>query len=289
MANKAKIFVIYHINEEPIQSDIYTPIAVGPHKDSFPDSFLRDDIGENIADKNSYYNEMTAIYWVYKHIDEFKDIDYIGFTHYRRLFCFSHLDRSVYVKKNLDYEYIDIDNDRLERMFKDYDLIAPYPNRYKSVRRHYEKAHNKEDIDIITGLIKKFKPEYYKIANEYFLNQYEYSYNMFVFKKDDFIKYGDFVFTILEEFEKIKENIDRMYISERLTGVFISYLIEKGETVLKLPVLHIRKKSLKKSTEEVNNNFKKGTDNGFLYKCKSLLLYLMPRGVEQYLRRRKTK
>ena len=288
MASKTKIFVIYHLNETPIVSDVYQPICVGPNKDAFPSSFLRDDKGDNIADKNSYYNEMTAVYWVYKHIDEFKDIDYIGFSHYRRLFCFSHLNKSVYVKKNLNNEYIEIDNERLDRIFKDYDLITPYPNHYKSVRRHYEKSHNKIDIDIITHLIKQHKPEYYKTANDYFLNEYEYSYNMFIFKKDDFIKYGDFVFTILEAFEKEKENIDRLYISERLTGIFISYLIEKGEIPLKLPILHIRKKSFKKSAKEVGDNFKKGTDRGFLYKSKSLLLYLMPRCFEQYLRRRKS-
>ena len=74
MASKTKIFVIYHLNETPIVSDVYQPICVGPNKDAFPSSFLRDDKGDNIADKNSYYNEMTAVYWVYKHIDEFKDI-----------------------------------------------------------------------------------------------------------------------------------------------------------------------------------------------------------------------
>lgn len=289
MANKGKIFIVYHINEKPIQSDIYQPIAVGPKKDNFSNDFLKDDVGENIADKNQYYNELTAIYWVYKHIDEFKDYEYIGFEHYRRLFCFNHLDQSVYVKKNLKEDYISIDNSKLERIFNDFDLIVPYPNRYKSVKRHYEKAHNDVDVDIILDIIKKDYPKLYKVADEYFINQYEYSYNMFVFKKDDFVKYSSFIFDVLEKFINIKKEIDRLYISERLTGIYINYLISSGFRPLKLPVLHIRKKSFKKSIDQVDDNFKKGKDNGFIYKCKSLWLFLMPRWFEQLLRRNKTK
>ena len=286
--SKTKIFVIYHIPEEPIISDVYQPISVGRKKNAFPASFLRDDIGENISDKNPTYNEMTAIYWVFKHVNEL-DCDYIGFAHYRRLFCFSDLSKTAYVRKKIDKSMIEIDNSKLERFFKDYDLMAPYPNRYKSVRHHYEKAHNKTDVDLVLDIIRVIKPNYYKAACEYFYSSREYSYNMFVMKKNDFIEYGSFIFDVLGEFEKMKKYIDRLYISERLTGVFISYLLSKQYKVLHLPVIHIRKKSFKKSLNEVNENFKENKNNGFFYKTKSMFLHLMPICLEQALRRYKTK
>lgn len=289
MTNKTKIFVIYHTPEEVIHTDIYQPIAVGPNKDSFNEVFLRDDIGENIADKNPHYNEMTAIYWVYTHIDEFKDVNNFGFVHYRRFLCFNGLDRTAYVKKNIDKNLISINQEKLNRIFVDYDFIAPRPNHYSSVRKHYQKSHNSVDVDLALEIIKEKTPEYYSDAEDYFANSDEYSYNMFVFNKEDFIKYGDFVFTVLEEFEKRKTELDRLYISERLTGIFISRMLKNNNRLLKLPVLHIRKKAFKKSVEQTNDNFKKKTDHGVFYKCKSLLLNLMPRWLEQSLRRRKAR
>ena len=88
----AKIFVVCHdpkqIDERIFQYP-YVPICVGAKKDEFSPRFLRDDRGDNIADKNDVYNEMTAVYSVYKHIDEFENTDLIGFVHYRRFFAFS--------------------------------------------------------------------------------------------------------------------------------------------------------------------------------------------------------
>ena len=88
----AKIFVICHDPDkidERLFSSPYVPICVGNRKDEFPSYFLRDDEGDNIADKNGVFNEMTAIYWVYKHLIELGNPDVIGFVHYRRFLAFS--------------------------------------------------------------------------------------------------------------------------------------------------------------------------------------------------------
>ena len=286
---KAKIFIVYHLNDKPIISDVFQPIAVGDNKDNFSIDFLRDDIGDNIADKNHFYNEMTSVYWVYKHIDECSSYDYIGFMHYRRLFEFHKLNKTAFVKKTIDPSYLEPMNDKIDNFFKDYDCLIPYPSHYKSVISHYKESHNKEDLDIILDIIKKDYPDFLKTANEYLFGKDEYCYNMFVFRKNDFLGYSQFVFEILEKFVDRKKDVDRLYVSERLTGIYITYLINKGYQPLMLPVVHIRDKSFSKALKQTKTNFKKGTDRGFIYKIKPLLLCLLPRWLEQIMRRRKTK
>ena len=289
MASNAKIFVIYHKPEEVIASGVFQPIAVGKNKDSFSNDFLRDDVGDNIADKNEKFNELTAIYWVFKHIDDFSDTKYFGFCHYRRFFCFYGLDRTAYVRKNADKKLINVEGERLDQFFSDYDFIAPRSNHYRSVKKHYEKSHNKEDLPILIKAIEKVAPEYRKSAYEYFDNGEEYLYNMFVFKKEDFIAYCEFIFKVVEEFLKEKPDVQRLYVSERLTGVFINKLISDKKTGLFLPILHVRSKSFTAARKQVRENYESNIDHGFFYKQKPIILCLLPRCVEQYFRRRKAR
>lgn len=282
------IFVISHQPGQGLQSEVYKSIAVGPKKAKFSRDFLRDDVGENIADKNSYYNEMTAIYWVYKHVNEFKGADHFGFAHYRRLFCFSG-DKNAYVKKEIDEELISVSNEQLDSIFKNYDFVVGKPSHYKSVQNHFEKSHNKKDLTKLLDAIDKVAPEYFDSAVEYLNQKNEYLYNMFIFSKEDFVKYGEFIFKVLDEFTKDFDTSKRLYVSERLTGIFVHFLINSQKKPLFLPILHLRSKSLKAARKQVKQNFKEKADRGFIYKMKPLILCLLPRHLEQWYRRRKAK
>ena len=46
---------------------------------------IKDNVGDNISDRNPYYCEMTGVYWVWKND---KSSDYLGSCHYRRVFDF---------------------------------------------------------------------------------------------------------------------------------------------------------------------------------------------------------
>ena len=73
------ILVATHKLYEVPTSNLYLPIYIGK-KDNQNVTFQRDDAGNNIADKNFSYCELTAVYWAWKN----QDSDYYGLCHYRR-------------------------------------------------------------------------------------------------------------------------------------------------------------------------------------------------------------
>ncbi|MBO7299442.1 MAG: DUF4422 domain-containing protein [Kiritimatiellae bacterium] len=82
-----RIFVTYHDDHYRIKSNILEPIQTGCiNAPKLFDGMLRDDIGDNISDKNDKYCELSAQYWVWKNYDKVGVPDYIGFMHYRRHF-----------------------------------------------------------------------------------------------------------------------------------------------------------------------------------------------------------
>ena len=74
---------IYNSNFKTIKNLDYIP--VGLNNDTFSKEWLRDNTGENISKKNSYYAEYSFYYWYWKNIlkDKKKD-DWVGFCSYRK-------------------------------------------------------------------------------------------------------------------------------------------------------------------------------------------------------------
>ena len=57
------IYIVTHKRGELPKLQGYRAIQVGGAADDFA-GCLRDDTGDSIADKNPYYCELTAMYWV---------------------------------------------------------------------------------------------------------------------------------------------------------------------------------------------------------------------------------
>ena len=54
-------------------------------KDDFDNSWLRDNSGKNISEKNAFYGEYTFHYWLWKNeLDKMLDNEWVGFCAYRR-------------------------------------------------------------------------------------------------------------------------------------------------------------------------------------------------------------
>lgn len=112
--NKVKLLICYHKPAYLLKDNVMTPIHVGranakvrmgeenPDYQWLVNNMIGDDTGENISNKNDYYNEMTAVYWAWKNYEELGNPDYIGLMHYRRHFIFDENITDVVNVKNFD-------------------------------------------------------------------------------------------------------------------------------------------------------------------------------------------
>jgi hypothetical protein len=89
-----KIVVIYHKKYPThpgllFEPNLYVPI-LGGHAvfgiKPFIKGMLTDDVGDNISWANPYLNEVTSMYWIWKHPEAIGNPKFIGFQHYRRFF-----------------------------------------------------------------------------------------------------------------------------------------------------------------------------------------------------------
>ena len=81
----AKIYCLCLENSllSKVKSINYIPVGLGSGK--FSEEWLRDNNGNNISHKNSYYGEYTFHYWLWKnYLDNFQNDEWIGFCAYRR-------------------------------------------------------------------------------------------------------------------------------------------------------------------------------------------------------------
>ena len=115
-----KILVVTHkaFDDSIVPSDGYQVIKVGNvirSAEAASKGWLTDDIGDNIADQNAYYCELTAHYWAWKNL---RDVDVIGIVHYRRFFMDYNGSKSF--KDNI------LKKDSIVKIFSKYKVIMPY-------------------------------------------------------------------------------------------------------------------------------------------------------------------
>ena len=78
-----KVYVVTHKKVELDNlPDGYEIIHAGHAQAKEKFGSLVDDAGDNISRLNLYLNEITALYWIWKHTRQ----DFVGFVHYRRFF-----------------------------------------------------------------------------------------------------------------------------------------------------------------------------------------------------------
>lgn len=236
-----RIFVTTHKNVNTFDSAIMQPVQVGPKNERFPWAF-HDDEGENIADLNPRYCELTTQYWAWKNIDA----DYYGFCHYRRYFDFSDTPHKENPYGEVMDDYIDtatakkygMNDENIAKVVKQYDVITtPFGNLEEIIDKHgtpralWEAAPLLHDDDLkrCYQILCSMYPDYKQDAQAFFNGNKACFCNMFIMKKEIFFDYCAWMFPILEAFDKntdysaySKEALRTPgHLSERLLNIYL--------------------------------------------------------------------
>ena len=189
---------------------VFVPIQAGRVLSDPIPGIIGDDTGENISGYNRLLNEITAIYWVGIHYNEFGAPDYIGFNHYRRY---------------LDWAYPILSG----RIIVASRLLT-LKNQYETFRQY----HHIKDLDAFIERFNTRYGDYYTDFEAFWKSHIMYVANCFIMDRETFFDYFSYLRKCLSViFAMIKDNdipIDsydkyqrRIYgfIMERMTSYFI--------------------------------------------------------------------
>lgn len=217
---KTTIFIATHKAFIPPLNPIYKPIVAGAYNKKLP--YLKDNTKENISDKNPYYSELTALYWIWKNDNS----PYIGFTHYHRFF----------------YEESYISKKEIHKILKEYQMIVPVPLQLETtILEQYATVHYKKDLLLACQEVLKHHFDY-KEAIEMTLNQNKlYAFNMFISSREIINEYLFFLFPILFELEKQIPYFSYSIYNQRVFGflaerIFNIYLRKNKIKVWEYPI-----------------------------------------------------
>lgn len=252
---KVQIVVATHKKYMMPKDKMYLPLHVGAEgkvdAQGFPLDlgYQKDNLGENISEKNAGYCELTGLYWAWKNIDA----DYIGLVHYRRYFK-KRLRKSSH--SVLTYK-------ELKPLLNRYRVFVPKKRKYyiETLYSHYAHTHYAEQLDITRMIIREKYPDYLKSFDKIVNQRYGYMFNMVIMQKKLLDSYCNWLFDILFELENrinepgLSAYQGRFYgrIGEIIFNVWLEQNIrEKNiskKEVCELPYIH---------TEKINW-WKKGT------------------------------
>ena len=213
--------MIYIVSHKPValpELEGYQPIQVGNAVDAFP-GYIRDDIGQNIADKNASFCELTALYWIWKNTDD----EFKGLVHYRRFFG----------RRSMSSDPKDIlDFDTLRGMLREYDIILARPAVYHINARDQllMECCSPEDFDRMRSAVRDLSPEYLGAFDAFFRGNRAAQYNMMFCGKALFDAYCEWLFPILFRLEgevdlSGADDYRRRlfgFLSERLLNVWVA-------------------------------------------------------------------
>lgn len=181
------------------------------------------------------YGEMSKLYYIYQlYKNGTNSSKYIGLNHYRRYFNFTDI----------------IPN--LNDIFNNYDAILGRPYIFqRGIKLQFCDSHDCKKYDEMVNIIKDIKPQYYQTAMAISKEKKFYCCNLFIMKKQDFLKYCEFIFDILFEFDRrnnftsdqdLFNYVKKIYVSEfrqyyqtrleaflseRIGNIFYSYHFKK--------------------------------------------------------------
>lgn len=194
------IYVITHklFDDSFLDRKHYEVLHVGKN-DSCSYSWLRDDTGDQISDKNSSYCELTGLYWIWKNSNEQAD-DITGLVHYRRFFTTEEENRR-YIRDGIMPHLLSWNV--IEKSTAQGNVILPKETKtLDTVYRTYGRVHFAGDLDETGKSIHKLCPSYDESFQKV-MNSHRISYaNMMICTKQVLDEYCRWLFPVLSETEK---------------------------------------------------------------------------------------
>lgn len=276
---KIKILIACHLPCILPKGEIFVPVHGGrflkKKTDEQTQKWLEefttgDDSGVNISIKNGRYNEMTVIYWAWKNYEQLGNPEYIGFMHYRRHFIFGKwkkprggewLFNTEKTGEELE-NFTGMNQENILACVGDNDILYPYYPHDMTVYRHYKISpyHRIEDLELALSIIKENFPDYHPYAQSYVSGKRQIFCNMFIMRKEIFFEYCQWIFSVLEEYDRrrdyrtLSQEEARFFISERLTGIFIHRKLSEGVKATPLPLTLLKYHYVQKPAPAFNEN-----------------------------------
>ena len=169
----------------PPADKMYVPLHVG--KEGKEDlGYLGDNTGDHISHKNSYYSELTGVYWVWKNYCESENV---GICHYRR-----------FLVNDAGKLFAETE---IESLLTRFDLIT---TKTLTMRYPYydgfSKNHNLRDLQVAMEVICEMYPDYAQLLQEMVHKRETWFGNIMICKKAVFDEYCNWLFPIFFEMEK---------------------------------------------------------------------------------------
>ncbi|MEG0142731.1 MAG: DUF4422 domain-containing protein [Akkermansia sp.] len=215
--NRIKIFPIYYKKDIIFRTNMYEPILAGANNANWELDMLKDNTGDHISDKNPYYGELTAWYWVWKnYLPKHHKLEYVGFCHYRRFLDLKHpplpernqpflrkISSEKFARKILFEKLLfQFPTKKVYSSIKNSDIILTEPwviN--ETIYQHYIANHPQKDIDFLIDIIRLDYPDYVDDMNYFLYNKKGYFCLNFIMKTDLFCDFMTWVFDILNKLE----------------------------------------------------------------------------------------
>ncbi len=243
MLPQIQLFTVLH-KEAPVPAAKFvTPIFVGSSQITSNHKAISDHTGDNIAELNSSFAELTACYWIWKNLDR-TGIDAWGLCHYRRYFTFIY---KKYLFKNKSRRYFALSQEnidavvtkelylKLQELLSTHDVILQRPEwalkkkeKKYSIKEAYAEAHHLSDWELVIQVILNKYPEYKSSISLFEKQQRMAYYNMMVARWEIWDHYLQWLFDILFQVREMIENKSDSYqqrvfgfLSERLVNLYV--------------------------------------------------------------------
>lgn len=211
------ITVTHKVFDDTYLPDGYQVVSVGREKVE-KQGWIKDSDGDNIANENPWYCELTAQYYAWKNLID--QVQFVGICHYRRYFM-SYKPSSVSIWDDV------VSLDEIEKILSNHKIILPYltckiPGSSMLFRDIEDEQQDKNWI-IIRDIIYNDFPDYNDSFNRIIYGVDQVWCNMFIARKEVFESYCSWIFSLLKRYDKYLED-HRLKRTPRVDG-FLSELL----------------------------------------------------------------